>query len=70
MNDIFIRLQDGLPLSVRAYTIVDANGDYNIYINSKLTMEQMRKSLAHEQRHIDNGDFDKMLPAHIIERCS
>ena len=70
MTNIIIRLQDGLPCSVRAFTVVDAEGDYNVYLNSKLTQEQLEQSYEHELRHIQNGDFDKFLPAHIIERCS
>lgn len=56
-----------MPLTVRAFTVPDSNGDYNIYINMDLSDEAKRKSLDHEKRHIENDDFHKELPAHIIE---
>ena len=57
-----------MPLSVRAFTVPDSNGDYNIYINMDLSDEAKKKSLAHEQRHISNNDFSKDSPAHLIEK--
>ena len=56
-----------MPLTVRAFTVPDSNGDYNIYINMDLSYEAKRKSLAHEKNHIQNDDFSKDVPAHIIE---
>ena len=56
-----------MPLTVRAFTVPDSNGDYNIYINMDLSDEAKRKSLAHEKNHIQNDDFSKDAPAHIIE---
>lgn len=38
MDDIFIRYVE-LPLSVRAFTCLDDNGDFNIYANSRLSYE-------------------------------
>ncbi len=46
-----------LPVSVRAFTIPDASGDYNVYINDALSSEQQKKSYEHEALHIKNGDF-------------
>ncbi len=56
-----------MPLTVRAFTVPDSNGDYNIYINMDLSDEAKKKSLAHEKSHIQNDDFSKDSPAHIIE---
>ena len=70
MDNVVVRLIDSLPCSVRAFTVVDENGDYNVYLNSKLSHEQLRRSYKHELQHIQNRDFDSQLPAHIIERCS
>ena len=44
---------------VRAFTILDANGDYNIYINAALSQEGQLRAYKHELKHIANGDFDK-----------
>ncbi len=65
-ENIFVR-KITLPLSVRAFTIPDAQGDYNIYINAALSSEQQHKSLEHETMHIRNGDFNKDENAASIE---
>ncbi len=57
-----------LPVSVRAFTIPDASGDYNIYINDALSSEQQRKSYEHEALHIKNGDFFRDETAVEIEK--
>ena len=62
----FIR-QIKMPLTIRAFTIPDANGDFNIYINESLSDEAKRKSLDHERYHIENNDFFKTDFARLIE---
>ena len=66
MNEIFIRTLV-LPLSVRAFTLPDAQGDYNIYVNGALSEEQQKRSVQHETTHIRRGDFYKSLSAAAIE---
>ena len=66
-ENIYIR-KIKLPMSVRAFTIPDAQGDYNIYINEALSDEQQYKSLFHEEMHIENGDFYKDESAAVLER--
>ena len=56
-----------MPLSVRAFTIPDGQGDYNVYINDALSPEQQKKSLEHEALHIANDDFYKDEDAWSIE---
>ncbi len=65
-DNIFIR-KIPLPLGVRAFTLPDEQGDFNIYINDKLSYEQQYKSLKHELRHIMNEDFNKEISACEIE---
>ena len=67
MNDIVVRLMP-LPAHVRAFTMVDAQGDYNVYINESMSFEQRRRSVAHEKRHIERKDFDREQRATEIER--
>ena len=57
-----------MPLTIRAFTIPDANGDFNIYITESLSDEAKEKSLAHEKRHIERGDFQKNELARILEK--
>ena len=56
MEEIIIRLIP-LPVHVRAFTLPDAQGDYNVYINVLLSREQQARSFQHELRHIRRGDF-------------
>lgn len=63
---IFIR-EIKMPLTIRAFTIPDANGDFNIYINEDLSDAAKRKSLEHEKNHISRNDFQKDLSVKLIE---
>ena len=58
MNDVFIRVTD-LPNRVKAMTVVDENSDYNIYVNSALSREEMKKAYLHELQHIEKQHFDQ-----------
>ena len=58
MKEIIIRLMP-LPPHVRAFTMPDEQGDYNVYVNAVLSGEQQRRSLQHELRHIRRDDFYK-----------
>ncbi len=69
IENVYIR-KIPLPLGVRAFTIPDAQGDYNIYINENLSGEQQKKSLEHEKSHILNGDFNKSESATEIEKMA
>ncbi len=57
MNDIFIRLTQ-LPNRVKAMTVMDENADYNIYLNSALSQDEMKKAYLHELQHIEKKHFD------------
>lgn len=56
MERIFTRIID-LPLSIRAYTSLDAEGNYNIYLNARLSPEMQKKAYEHELTHIKRNDF-------------
>ncbi len=60
MEQIIIRYVS-LPCSAKGYVREDANGDYNVYINSNLSYETQRKTIRHELRHIKNRDFTNAL---------
>lgn len=57
MDDIFIRLLAELPHETLGVTVRDENGDYNVYLNPLYDRETLRKTVAHEMKHIENGDF-------------
>lgn len=56
MNDIIVRLQD-MPAGIKGVTLLDEAGDYNIYINSRLSMPAQNKAYFHELTHIKRDDF-------------
>ncbi len=66
MSRVFIR-EIKMPLTIRAFTLPDANGDFNIYLNEGLSDAAKEKSLAHEKNHIQRNDFSKELSAALIE---
>ena len=41
-----------LPARVNAVTVVDDNGDFNIYVNENLSIEEQRRAYKHELEHI------------------
>lgn len=56
MDEVICRLI-GLPAKVNAVTVVDDNGDFNIYINANLSYEEQKKAYRHETRHIRKNHF-------------
>ncbi len=63
---IFIR-EIKMPATVRAFTVPDEDGNFNVYINECLSEEAKRKSLDHEKMHISRDDFIAEAPARLIE---
>ncbi len=54
-EEVYIRLLS-LPSTIKGMTLVDPDGNYNIYINQNLSRNQQRKALQHEMRHVRQGD--------------
>jgi len=54
--DYIVRYAD-FPITVRAVTVMDINGFYNIYINARLSYDAQKRAIAHEIEHIARGDF-------------
>lgn len=54
MGEVIIRLAN---IPVPGVTVLDENGDYNVYINDRLTYEERRKVADHEMNHIKNEHF-------------
>ena len=57
MNDYLIRYI-ALPYTIKGVTVMDNDGYYNIYINSRLSWEDQKKAVRHELEHIQRDDFD------------
>lgn len=56
MDNYIVRIVK-LPRSVRGFTIPDENGDYNIYLNDRLSDEGLVEAYDHEVQHIEAGHF-------------
>ncbi len=46
-----------MPYSIKGCVVMDENGDYNIYINSKLPKREQLKAYIHEFDHVFYDDF-------------
>lgn len=56
MGDVFIRGIE-LPAKVKGVTVVDDDGDYNVYINTSLCEGVQQEALIHEMSHIVSEHF-------------
>lgn len=63
---VFIREVE-LPMSIRGFIMPDADGNYNIYINDKLSEERRKLTIEHELKHLTCGDCYCELPVQVIE---
>ena len=67
MDDVFIRYLP-LPPTIKGLTVLDSEGNYNVYLNSRLTYEANRATLQHELQHILNNDFHMLSHVSDIEK--
>lgn len=52
---IFLR-EWKMPMTIKAFVLPDADGNYNIYVNQDLSDEAKDEAIEHEMFHIRNGD--------------
>lgn len=67
MNDVFVRVIE-LPSTIPALVALDPDGNYNIYINARLSHDEALRAYEHEKRHIFRNDFFRDAPIGIIEK--
>lgn len=67
MDAVIVRLID-MPETVHGVTRKDAEGDYNIYINAKLSADERADTFRHEIRHIQLGHFYEERPVADLEQ--
>ena len=65
-QDYIVRLVK-LPGSVRAFTTIDIDGLYNIYVNISLSKAEQTASFRHEVGHIVKNDFFNRTDIRVIE---
>jgi len=56
MSNIITRFMD-MPTEIKGMTLLDDDGNYNIYINDRLCPFSRMETLKHELSHINNSDF-------------
>lgn len=64
---IFVR-NIPLPLAVRAVTLPNDDGTFDIYLNANLPKELQQKALEHELRHIQKDHFYNDDPVWLNEK--
>ncbi len=64
---VFIRSAN-LPMEIRGFVMPDNEGNYNIYINDKLSEERKEKTIEHELQHIKNQDCYSNEQVSILEK--
>ena len=67
MSEIYIRTVV-LPLTVRGVTVVDGDGNYNVYINSRLSSDEQKQTRLHEMTHVRRGDFESFEDIDELEK--
>ena len=65
-SNIFVRMIP-LPEAVRAVTLPNDDGTFDIYINSNLPEELQQKALQHELEHIYKDHFYNEDPVWVNE---
>lgn len=56
-----------MPVSIKAYTVLNRDMSYTIILNSRHTREQHLISYHHEMKHIENGDYEKKCDVGLLE---
>ncbi|MEI6100915.1 MAG: hypothetical protein WCP73_03660 [Eubacteriales bacterium] len=69
MGDIFIRFVSFPTLRVYGATALDENGDYNIFIDERLSNEKKLETYKHEVLHIKNRHFDPSISSQEAEEA-
>lgn len=66
MGQIIFRYVD-LPCETHGFVKEDADGNYNIYINARMSLDMQRKTIRHELNHVRNGDIDSIYDIKCVE---
>lgn len=64
--DIFIFMYN-MPLQIKAYTRVNADGSYTVFINDRHCREAQEHAFKQELKHIYGDDFYSPTTANAIE---
>lgn len=56
-----------LPTTVYGITVPNDNGDFSVYINSKLSDQKQKEAVEHEIKHIELDHFYSDDPVRLNE---
>ena len=56
-GNIYVRVIENVPASVRAFTVPDSEG-YNVYLSAMLSDQEQRQAYLHEVNHINGNDLE------------
>lgn len=56
-----------LPDTIPGVTVLDENGDYNVYLNGRLSKDNYDEAVQHELRHINKEHFYQDMPVRECE---
>lgn len=59
MNETVNVFYVDFPTKAHGMVTANADGSYTILLNSRLSLEQQRRTFRHEMWHIENNDFEK-----------
>lgn len=66
MDEIIAKFAD-MPTTIHSFVVSNDDMSYTVVLNSRLSREQNVISMAHEMKHICNGDYEKKCSVGIIE---
>ena len=66
MESIIVRGIE-LPPKIKGVTVIDGEGDYNVYINTLLSPDAQKRAQKHELTHIIKDHFYNYDPVIINE---
>lgn len=68
MGIITVRVVDDLPDGTKGFVMEDECGDYNIYLDARLSKDELYATYLHEMEHIRGCDFSRTDSADSIEK--
>ena len=66
MGQIIVRYLD-LPYEANGFVREDIEGNYNVYVNSRLSFDMQKETIKHELNHVQRGDFNSESDIRDIE---
>ena len=55
MEEVIVRLID-MPTAIKGISSLDEDGNFNIYINARLSQDMQTEAYQHEMAHLKRGD--------------